>query len=163
MLFRSVHVGDKPGLRGTVGWGDDGSRRRGVGERRRERRRQRRGEGEDCRREQSSHDVSVWTGGLVLRAIRSPSGIRRAAGLDRCRKYALGCGALYAKHLSLQPWKRKPGILAAYVRMLGYSLGGMALNLARPDKAYYYLNSLWYKLLGSLEYGFSTPHGSGDA
>jgi hypothetical protein len=86
----------------------------------------------------------------------------RSAGLDRCRKYALGCGALYAKHLALQPWRRKPGIFAVYARMLGYSLGGMTLNLARPGRAYYYLNSLWYKLQGSLEYGFSAPPRSGD-
>lgn len=76
----------------------------------------------------------------------------RGTNLDRCRKYALGYGALFAKHLLVQPWARKPWILRTWLVILIRNIGGIALNLGRPRKFIYYSNSLAFKALGYAHY-----------
>jgi hypothetical protein len=76
----------------------------------------------------------------------------KAANLDRGRKYALGYGALFAKHLLVQPWRRKPQMAFAWLALVARNLGGVLLNVGRPGKLKYYSQTLAYKLLGYSTY-----------
>lgn len=96
--------------------------------------------------------------GISARRIRGCSifhpRMSRAANLDRGKKYALGYGALFAKHLLIQPWKRKPQMALAWLALLARNVGGIVLNVWRPRKAKFYGQTLAYKLLGYSTYLF---------
>jgi glycosyltransferase involved in cell wall biosynthesis len=76
----------------------------------------------------------------------------KGRNLDRCRNYAKGYGALFAKHLLIQPWSRKPTILRTWVWILFRNAGGIAINIVSPGKFRYYWTSLSYKAIGFFVY-----------
>lgn len=84
--------------------------------------------------------------------ILHPRQKKSAASLDRCRKYALGYGALFAKHILIQPWRRKPRIIASWMWILASNVGGIVLNLFDGARREYYWNSLVFKGIGYVRY-----------